>query len=152
VSSIIYILSMWHLSIHTTSSEWFITNYPVLFSFLICKLLIYIHLTSIYSYELVVVYIAISRIFTVFFPQKMILLSSYKIPRLFTLLFIGVAMGIPITNLIFNSHIDVKPLTNIRDKTTFKQYCYIDTQTGYTLINKFKIFFKIILKYIFYFK
>lgn len=123
---------MWRLNIQEPSSDWFIESYPMLFSLLNCKLVPYVHVVSFYLSEVAIVSILIRRILDVLFPTKLELLSL-EFPLLFRRLFFGVlllVMGIPATYLIFSSNVDMGSAINVTGKGSWRQYCYIDTQTG----------------------
>lgn len=132
MSNTVYLMTMWRLNIQKPSSDLFIRDYPMLFSLLNCKLMPYVHVASFYLSELAIVSIFILRILSVLFPTKIDLLPI-EFPNLFRRLFLGLlllAMSIPATYLIFSSNVDMSSSMNITLKASWRQYCYIDTQTG----------------------
>ena len=137
VSNIIFLVSMWFLSILPPGAraDSFNRFYNKFFSIFICKKLFYINLTSFFLSELIIVSLSFHRVLAVFFPFKVININS-NYPRLFNILFFMVmatALLLPSLYLYFNKAIDIKSVPNIAEKTNLNEYCYV----GSDLIGKF---------------
>ncbi len=127
-SNIVYLVTYWYIFVLVPGpySDKMARHHPVLFSYLICKGIFYVNLSSFFLSELIVCTLSFHRVLAVFFPLKLIFFSS-KFPKLFGILFgcfISLAFLIPIVNLIFNTSIDATAVQNIAEKSNLASYCY----------------------------
>ena len=129
ISNIIFLVSMWFLSILPPGArvDTFNRLHNKVFSYLICKKLFYINLSSFFLSELIIVSLSFHRVLAVFFPFKVININS-NYPRLFNILFfivMATALLLPSLYLYFNQAIDIRTVPNIAEKTNLNEYCYV---------------------------
>lgn len=113
-------------------ADTFARQSPRIFSFMFCKFTFYVNMSSFFLSELMIVTISFHRALTVFFPMRMIHLSS-AYPRMFPIIFgvfVGIAIVLPGINLIYNQVINVPETLNIVDKYNLSEYCFVDFIPG----------------------